>query len=104
MYRFFTKSLQNLDEMMPGGQNKKFMLAFIIFVVWLAFFDKNSWVTQWHLNRTVYKYERQKESLLSNIEKTKEMTIDLNKGLEKFGRETYLMTKSDEDLFIIATE
>ncbi|HMY83769.1 MAG TPA: hypothetical protein PLC76_00485 [Saprospiraceae bacterium] len=76
----------------------------MIVFVWMALFDKNRWITQWQLQRTIYKYEKEKSRLNKDIVNTKEQNKDVVRDVEKFGREKYLMTKNDEDLFIIAVE
>lgn len=48
--------------------------------------------------------KEKKDKLSNDIIRTKQMTKDVNSDIEKFGREEYLMTKNDEDLFIIAVE
>lgn len=104
MYSWFTKLFQDIRDFLPSGPNKKYIAAFMFLFIWMALFDKNRWITQWQLQRSIYKYEREKENLTKEIAKTKEMTKDLNSDIEKFGRESYLMTRNDEDLFIIAVE
>ena len=104
MYQKFTNVLQDIKDFLPGGPNKKYIASFLFLFIWMALFDKNRWVTQWQLQRSIYKYEGEKYKLSNDIIRTKQMTKDVNSDIEKFGREEYLMTKNDEDLFIIAVE
>lgn len=104
MYHRFTNLLQDIRDFLPGGPNRKYIASFIFLFLWMALFDKNRWVTQWQLQRSIYKYEREKSQLIEDISKTKLLSKDLNNDVEKFGREEYLMTRNDEDLFIIAVE
>ena len=76
----------------------------MIVFVWMALFYNNRLITQCQLKRTIYKYEKEKSRLNKDIVNTKEQNKDVVRDVEKFGREKYLMTKNDEDLFIIAVE
>ena len=104
MLSWFTKLIHNIQSFIPGGPNRKYIITFMIVFVWMALFDKNRWITQWQLQRTIYKYEKEKSRLNNDIVNTKEQNKDVVRDVEKFGREKYLMTKNDEDLFIIAVE
>lgn len=104
MYHRFSNLIQDIRDFLPGGPNRKYIASFICLFIWMALFDKNRWVTQWQLQRSIYKYEREKSQLINDISKTKLLSKDLNNDVEKFGREEYLMTRNDEDLFIIAVE
>lgn len=104
MLHWFTKLLQDIRDLLPSGPNQKYIASFLLLFIWMALFDKNRWLTQWQLQRSIYRYEREKERLTRDISRTRQQNRDLQNDVEKFGRETYLMTKNDEDLFIIAVD
>jgi cell division protein FtsB len=83
--------------------NKYFYTAFA-FVVWMVFFDQESFIEQYKLSRTLTGLEEQKAFYLDEIEKN-EKTIQLlekdSSALEKFAREKYYMKKDNEEVFVI---
>ncbi len=82
----------------------KYLLTIIGLVVWVIFFDKNDLATQIKLHREVKQLEEEKNYFTKEIA---EITADLKEltsnpiMLEKFAREKYLMTRDNEDIFII---
>ena len=83
-----------------------FFLIFVIFLIWMIFFDTNSLLTHWELNREINDLESEKDYYKREIEKdTKEIKeLSTEDGLEKFARETYYMKKEEEDIYIIEDE
>ncbi|MDX9909929.1 MAG: septum formation initiator family protein [Mariniphaga sp.] len=85
----------------------KYFIASLLFLIWIVFFDENSFVSHAENIRRLDELNRQKDYYLEQIEADKQKLEDLNSGyiqLEKFAREQYYMTKPDEDLFIIVEE
>ena len=85
----------------------KFVIAFILFAVWIIFFDENSVVSHAQSKRQLNELKQQKEYYQERIASDRQKLQDLNKGkqeLEKFAREQYQMSKPDEDVFIIVEE
>ncbi len=88
----------------PKSLRNKYFLTGFIFILWLAFFDKNNLVdligevnkTRNYTKEKVY-YE---EKIAADREKIKELRTN-KENLEKFAREQYLMKKQNEDIFII---
>ncbi len=85
----------------------KYFIATVLFLTWIVFFDENSFVSRADNNRRLNELTRQKEYYQERIESDREKLEDLNAGkneLEKFAREHYLMSKPDEDIFIVVEE
>ncbi|QIA08563.1 FtsB family cell division protein [Draconibacterium halophilum] len=85
----------------------KFVIAFILFAVWIIFFDENSIVAHVKSKRQLNELKQQKEYYQERIVSDRQKLEDLNKGkkeLEKFAREQYHMSKPDEDVFIVIEE
>ena len=104
MLKWFTSSITFVKEKLPQGPNRKYIITFMVVFIWMAFFDKNRWISQWQLQRSIYQYEKEQKGLIKDITRTQSQNKNIQNDIEKFGRETYLMTKNDEDLFIIAVE
>jgi cell division protein FtsB len=82
----------------------KYLLTVIGLAVWLIFFDRNDIFTQYDLKEQVLKLEKERDYYLHEITSNNQAIEELNtnqKSLEKFARETYLMKKDNEDVFVI---
>ena len=79
----------------------KYLFATAIFIVWICFFDKNAFVTQWSLRRTINKLEDEKVFLIRETEATRLLQQDIIANKEKYAREKYFMKKPGEQVFII---
>ena len=80
------------------------MLAVLLaFIIWMLFFDENSYLTHHELNKEIDKLETTTDYYKKEIEVDKKMIEDLNDpaSLEKFARETYKMKKEKEEIFLI---
>ncbi|MCB0667727.1 MAG: hypothetical protein KDC80_17990 [Saprospiraceae bacterium] len=79
----------------------KYLFATAIFFVWICFFDKNAFVTQWSLGRTIDKLEDEKEFLIRETEATRLLQQDIISNKEKYAREKYFMKRPGEQVFIV---
>ena len=82
----------------------KFLLTIIGLGVWLTFFDRNDIFTQYSLKQEVNKLEKERNYYLAEIGSNKKNIEELQtnqKSLETFARETYLMKKDNEEVFVI---
>ncbi|RUT73226.1 FtsB family cell division protein [Ancylomarina longa] len=85
----------------------KYLITFLIFYVWLFFFDQNSIWERKGNESTIESLEKEKAYFLDKIEHDKKRIHELKtnrKNLEKFAREQYLMKKKNEDIFIVIKE
>ena len=75
----------------------------MLFIIWMLFFDSNSWLVHRELNKKVYKLENQKDFYTEGIKKDKEelSKMKTDSGLEEYAREKLFMKKEDEEIFII---
>lgn len=91
--------------MLKPLKNIYFIIS-LVFVIWMLFFDGNSWLIHRELNKEKAKIEANKLFYKNEIEKDSKEIKELStiKGLEKFAREAYYMKKDNEDIFIIEYE
>ena len=85
----------------------KYTVVLLIFLVWLAFFDRNNLVGKMQLRGKISTLKKEKAYYLEKIEEDKRNMKELlsNKdNLEKFAREQYLMKNKHEDVFVIVNE
>jgi len=101
------ESLQKiLKKVLPVLRNK-YLLTFLIFLVWLTFFDQNNLVDR---VRQMTRHEELQEEKKFYREKIREDSTKLHQlktneeNLEEFAREEYYMKKDNEDIFIIVEE
>jgi cell division protein FtsB len=83
-----------------------YILIFVVFVVWMLFFDANSWLIHRELNTDMDDLQDEKEYYQKEIEKDKKAIKELStdEGTEKIAREKYYMKKENEDIYIIEYE
>jgi len=83
-----------------------FILIFVVFAVWMLFFDTNSLLTHLELNSEMDDLENEKEYYKREIKKDSKEIDKLSNdgGLEKFAREKYYMKKEKEEIYIIEYE
>ena len=80
-----------------------YLLVSVFFIVWMLFFDTNSFRILWSLESKIDDLEHQKKELIRRIDEDRLMIKKLSDSieLEKFGREQYYLKKADEDIFIV---
>lgn len=86
-----------------SNRHKILLVFFIAFVIWMLFFDENSYLIHRELDAEIHKLEESTQYYENQISKDKKMISNLNdpKALEKFARETYKMKKKNEDIYLI---
>jgi len=90
----------------PLFRNKYFLAGFSL-VVWLAFFDRNDFISQYQYHRKLHNLQKEQQYYLQEITRTRKDMEELlgnPKNLEKYAREQYRMKKDDEDVFVILKE
>ena len=82
----------------------KFVLTFLIFVVWIFLFDSNNILDRMKEIRSLRQLEQDEVYYLEKIKTDSARLQELitnDENLEKFAREQYLMKKENEDIFIV---
>ncbi|SDS25658.1 Septum formation initiator [Polaribacter sp. KT25b] len=80
-----------------------FVIIFIPFIIWMLFFDENSYLTHREFNKEIEDLESTITFYEEKLDSDKEMIKNLQDSLklERFAREKYLMKKENEDIYII---
>ena len=80
-----------------------FVLIFIPFLIWMLFFDENSYLVHRKFNNEIKDLESTVSFYKTKIAQDKATITKLNDSLqlERFAREQYLMKKENEDIYII---
>ena len=83
-----------------------YILIFAVFVVWMLFFDANSWLIHRELNADMDDLNEEKEyyqkEMVNDKKAIKQLSTD--EGIEKIAREKYYMKRENEDIYIIEYE
>ena len=92
------------NENKPSSRNlfqrfaNKYTFVGLLFVIWIALFDKYSFIDRLQLRSKINQLENEQKYYREKIEEGN------RDNLEKFAREQYLMKKENEDIFIIVKE
>ena len=83
--------------------NNRFIIAILIFIVWIVFIDDNSLIYLHGLNKEINDLEQKKDFYQEGIRQEKQELKDLEnpKKLQKYAREKLLMKKDGEDIYIV---
>ena len=80
-----------------------YVIILTVFVVWMLFFDENSYLTHREFDKEIKELETWIEYHKEKTAQDKQMIKNLQYSLEleRFAREKYLMKKKNEDIYII---
>jgi cell division protein FtsB len=85
----------------------KYLIAIVIFSLWMFVFDSNNIIKQMEYMSTLNKLEQERQYYLNEIKEnqssTNELVTNIDK-LERYAREKYLMKKENEDIFLVIDE
>lgn len=81
----------------------RYVIIFSIFIIWMGFFDENSFINHLEFNNEINKLNTEKDYYKTEIKKDKELInkLDDSEELEKFAREEYNMKKENEEIYLI---
>lgn len=83
--------------------SNRYVLILFLFLIWMLFFDENSYINHRELNIETEKLENTNHYYDKEITHDKKVIKNLQTpdSLEKFAREEYKMKRKDEDIYII---
>ncbi len=78
-------------------------IIIILFIIWMVFFDSNSFIIHYELNNDINELNDQKSYYEKEIAKDniELQLIQSDSGLEKYAREKLFMKKDNEEIFLI---
>lgn len=91
---------QVIMQMVATGWLNKYSVTAGLFIVWMLFFDRHNFFTQWKLRHSVQQLESSIKDYQEQLSKAEAAHQDLMNNKEKFAREKYLMHRPDEDIFL----
>ncbi len=96
--------MKRLSEIVAPILANKYLLAGVLFLIWLAFFDQNSILGRIRSLKELHELEAKALHYQLKIDEDKKRVEALrsgNEALEKFARETYYMKAPHEEIFLI---
>ena len=99
MYR-----IQDIIKKLPKPLRNKYLILFLLFILWVVFIDDYNLINQSKIKNTVDDLKIQKEFYISEIKSDSTELYKLQNDpaeQERFAREKFLMKKENEDIFII---
>lgn len=85
----------------------KYTITIVLFLAWMIFFDKTSFLVIHEINGEISKYEDQLDYYKTEYKKNDDFYKKLmnNKSeKEKYARENYFMKKPNEEIFILVAD
>lgn len=79
----------------------KYVMSFVIFIVWISFMDQHNLITQYKLSSALSEMDDKKEHYIDQIKTTQDKREHIENDREKFARERYFMKRDNEEVFII---
>lgn len=98
------KQINELIDKIPNYLKNKYLIAVVLFIVWITFFDNFNIIKQSKIKKNIKQLEENKKFYIQEITKDSAEYYDLLNDAEKrekFAREKFLMKKEDEDVYII---
>lgn len=86
--------------------SNKYVLILVLFIVWMIFFDANSYLIHHELDSDINALEDNAEFYQKEIDQDKSFIKKMEDSgeMEKFAREKYYLKKENEDIYIIEHE
>ena len=84
-----------------SGIFNKYFVAFMVFIVWLAFFDRHNLIVQYKLYSKVRELQKEKEAYADKLSEVLVEKHILETQKERYARERHFMHKPDEEVFVI---
>jgi len=79
----------------------------LVFGIWVFFFDQNNLFDRFSDMKKLKELEKEKIYYENKIKEDQQRIYELTSDkddIEKFARETYLMKKDNEDIFVVVEE
>ena len=96
--------IQDIIKKLPKPLRNKYLILFLLFILWIVFIDDYNLINQSKIKNTVDDLKSQKEFYIAEIKSDSTELYKLQNDSaeqERFAREKFLMKKENEDIFII---
>lgn len=96
--------IQDIIKKLPKPLRNKYLILFLLFILWVVFIDDYNLINQSKIKNTVEDLKSQKKFYITEIISDSTELYKLQNDpaeQERFAREKFLMKKENEDIFII---
>ncbi len=93
-----------MGNKIPAWVRNKYLIAVVVVLAWLLFFDNHNFVRQWRIRRELRELRLERNFYLEEISRDSTAINKLTsdpEALERYAREQYLMKRTGEDVFIV---
>jgi cell division protein DivIC len=90
-----------LFDKLPSPLKNIYIVAILVFSVWMIFFDKHSLITHIKLTQIINGIHRDMDNYRKEIQMIETEKALMDSGTERYVREKYFMSRENEDVFII---
>ncbi len=87
-----------------SGFLNKYVIALVVFAVWMLFFDQHNMIVQYQLAKTVEDYKEQISHHEEVARMAKQEMQEMQESTEDYARATHRMHKEGEEVFVIVNE
>ena len=83
--------------------SNRYVLLSVAFVVWMVFFDTNSWLIHRELDEEIEVLEQRKSQFEQDIKKDSDFVTQMQDTfeMERYARSQYYLKKENETIFLI---
>ena len=83
--------------------SNRYILLSVAFVVWMVFFDTNSWMIHRELNQEIEVLEQRKQQFQKDIQADADFVENMKDTfeMERYARSHYYLKKDNETIFLI---
>lgn len=83
--------------------SNRYLLIGVLFIVWMTFFDTNSFLIQRELNKEIKSLEANTKFYSNEIQTDLDFIESMSdiEQIEKYAREKYYLKKDNEEIFLI---
>ena len=95
--------IDNKNDIYSFLKQYRYLITVLLFLIWMLFFDSNSFLQHRRYDNEISSMEERKEFLKKEIERDKKKLHNLqnSREIEKFARERYFMKKKTKIFYII---
>lgn len=79
----------------------EYVFTFVIFMIWLSFFDKNNLITQGQLQNTIDQLVEEKAYYQSELSNLDDRMHAIQAERERYARETFYLHREDEIVYLV---
>lgn len=95
---------EQFERIGRSGFLNKYVIALVVFGVWMLFFDQHNMIVQNKLSQTIKGYNKQIDAHNEDAENAQLEIAKINDSAEDYAREKLRMHKPDEVVFIVVDE